>query len=174
MLKFGKALNKFVGYFTLISFVGVIVIMVLNVADVLSSKLFLRPITGAYEITQLLMLCTVIGSYAYGQTNHTHINMGLIILKFPRKVRYFITGVLGILSTATAVILGVAACKQAQIAMGKNTVTGALFIPWWPFYYIEGICMFILAVTLAYDMIMTFRALGGNEEVERYVDSTFS
>ena len=174
MLKFGKTLNKIIGYFTLISFVGVVAIMVLNVADVIASKVFTRPITGAYEITQLLMLCTVIGSYAYGQTNHTHINMGLIIGKFPRKLRYFISGILGVLSTATAIILGYAACKQAIIAMGKNTVTGALFIPWWPFYIIEGICMFILAVTLAYDTIMMFAALGGKEEIETYVDSTFS
>lgn len=174
MLKFGKVLNNVIGKFTLVSFVGVVAIMLLNVADVLSSKLFLKPIAGAYEVTQLLMLCTVIGSYAYGQTNHTHINMGLIILKFPKKARYFISGVLGILSTATAVVLGYAACKQAMIALGKNTVTGALFIPWWPFYIIEGICMFILAVTLAYDMLMSFRAIAGEEEIEKYVDSTFS
>ena len=174
MLKIRTKLEKAINIFTLISFVGTIAIMALNVADVFMSKVFQRPITGAYEITQILMLCVVIASYAYGQVRHTHINMGLIVGKFPKKLRYIVSGVLGILSVAIAIIIGIAACQQAASAMAKNTVTGALFIPWWPFYYVEALAMFVLALVLLYDTIMMFAAVGGDEDIEKYVDGMFS
>ena len=174
MLNLRKKLEKVINIYTLINFVGTILIMVLNCADVFMSKVFQRPITGAYEITQILMLCTVIASYAYGQVRHTHINMGLFIGKFPKKPRYIISGILMLLSVAIAIILGVAACQQAASAISKNTVTGALFIPWWPFYYLQGLSMFILAVVLLYDAIMMFAAVGGDNEIEKYVDGIFS
>ena len=102
LLKIGKGLSKAVSYFTLISFIGTLAMMLLNCADVFMSKIFLRPITGAYEITQLLMLCTVMASYAYGQTNHTHINMGLIIGKFHPIPKYLLSGILELISTGIA------------------------------------------------------------------------
>jgi len=174
LLKIGKGISKAVGYFTLISFVGTLAIMVLNVAVVFMSKVFLRPISGTYEITQLLMLCTVMASYAYGQTNHTHINMGLIIGKFPSVPKYLISGILELLSTGIAAVLGYAAFQQGQFAFAKGTCTGALFIPWGPFYYLEGVCMFILAIVLLYDTVMMFAAVGKNEEIRKYVDGIFS
>ena len=174
LLKIGKGLSKAVSYFTLISFIGTLAMMLLNCADVFMSKIFLRPITGAYEITQLLMLCTVMASYAYGQTNHTHINMGLIIGKFHPVPKYLLSGILELISTGIAAVLGYAAFQQAQFAMAKGTVTGALFIPWYPFYYLEGVCMFVLALVLLYDTIMMFAAVGKNEEIRKYVDGIFS
>ena len=174
LLKIGQKLGKVITGYTMISFVGALFMMLLNVADVLMSKIFTRPITGAYEMTELTMLCVVISSYAYGQVRHTHINMGLVIGAFPKKLKYALSGVLELVSTATAVIIGVAACQQAASAMAKNTVTGALFIPWWPFYYIEALGMFVLALVLLYDTIMMFAALGGDKEIEKYVDGIFS
>lgn len=174
LLKIGKKIENFVAKFTLISFICTIAIMLLNCADVFMSKVFTKPIAGAYEITQLLMLCTVIGSYAYGQTMKKHINMGLLVSKFPIVPRYLITGILGAASVAITVIIAIAAFQQAGVAMNKQTVTGTLFIPWWPFYIVEGICMLVFAVTLLYDTLMTFAALGNDAEIREYVESKWS
>ena len=38
---------------------GVLAIMLLNVGDVFSTKIFTKPVTGAYEITEVLLLLTV-------------------------------------------------------------------------------------------------------------------
>lgn len=174
LLKLGKKIENIVAKFTVVCFVCTIAIMLLNCADVFSSKVFSKSLAGTYEITQLLMLCTVIGSYAYGQTMKKHINMGLIVSKFPPVPRYLITGILGVASVAITVIIAIAAFQQAGGAMAKSTVTGTLFIPWWPFYTIEGVCMIIFALTLLYDTIMTFAALKGNPEVREYVESKWS
>lgn len=174
MLKVKKYIDKVVNIISLVSFVGVIAMMLLNVADVLMTKLFIKPITGAYELTQLMLLCTIMASYAYGQTQKTHINMGLIISHLPKIPKYLITGVNGILSTGTAAVLGVAACQQAQVAITKKVVTGALFIPWWPFYYIEAAAMFVFAFVLLYDTLLSFAALGKNEEIQKYVEESWS
>ena len=174
LLRLGKKIENIVAKFTLVSFICTLAIMLLNVADVFMSKVFSRSIMGAYEVTQLLMLCAVIGSYAYGQTMKKHINMGLLVSRFPYGLRYVVTGILGLASVVITVIIAIAAFQQSGVAMSKNTVTGTLFIPWWPFYIIEGICMLIFAIVLLYDTIMTFAALGGNKEIREYVESKWS
>lgn len=174
MLKLGKKIEKFVAKFTLVSFICTLGIMLLNCADVFMSKVFVRPIMGTYELTELFMLCAVIGSYAYGQTMKMHIYMGLIVGKLPKKVGYFISGVLGLASIAITITIAIAAFQQSGVAMAKNNVTSTLFIPWWPFYIIEGICMIVFAITLIYDTIMTFMAIGGNKEVQEYVEGKWS
>jgi len=174
LFKIGKIVDKVVSVISLVSYAGLIIMTLLNVADVIMTKFFIKPIQGAYEITQLVLLCTILASYAYGQTQKTHINMGLVISHLPKVLKYGIAGLTGLLSTGTAVLIGVAACQQAVASMAKNAVTGALFIPWWPFYYISAAAMFVFALVLLYDTVMAFAALGKNEEVQKYVESSWS
>ena len=102
MIKVGKVVEKTTFVVSMISYCGIIAIMLLNVGDVLMTKIFIKPITGAYEITECLLLCTVIASFAYAQSKKSHINMTLVIKFFPRSLKFLIYGLMGILSTATA------------------------------------------------------------------------
>ena len=137
MIKVGKVVEKTTFVVSMISYCGIIAIMLLNVGDVLMTKLFIRPITGAYEITECLLLCTVIASFAYAQSKKSHINMTLVIKFFPKSLRFLTYGLMGLLSTATAAIVGYAAILQAASAISKGTITSVLSIPMYPFYYIE-------------------------------------
>lgn len=172
MLKLGKAINKITFVVSLISYGGVLAIMLLNVADVLMTKLFLKPVTGAYEITEVLLLCTVMAAFAYGQSQKSHINMTLIIRVFPRFLKLFIFGLMGLLSTGTAVAVGYAAILQAESALIKGAATSVLFIPLYPFYYIEALAMFIFAVALLYDTIFAFASIF-NKKYEDMLISTW-
>ena len=83
--------TKAVGY---ISFVCVIVMMLMNVVDVLLGKLFNKPIIGAYELTQRILMCAVFAAFAYGQSKKAHINMTIVIARFPRPVRFVIFSIM--------------------------------------------------------------------------------
>lgn len=166
MLRFGKTVNRFTLAVSLVSYAGVLAIMLLNVGDVFMTKFFIAPITGAYEITEVLLLCTVMASFAYAQSQKAHINMGMILKRLPRRVAFAVYSFMGILSSATAGAVGYAAVLQAQSAMDRNAVTSVLQIPLYPFYYVEAVAMFFLALVLLYDAVFAFIAIRSDKYAE--------
>lgn len=158
MKEIGKYINKTTFIVSLVSYGGVVAIMLLNVADVLMTKTLNRSFTGAYEISEVLLLCTVMASFAYGQSKKTHINITLVVKIFPRSLKFFVLGLMELLSTATAFAVGYAAVVQAQSSMVKGAVTSVLLIPLYPFYYIEAMAMFVFSLALLYDTVIVFIA----------------
>lgn len=171
MLRIGRIMDKITLMVSLVSYGGVLAIMLLNVADVVTTKAFTEPITGAYEITEVLLLCTVMASFAYAQSQKAHINMGMVIRRFPRSLGLGIFSFMGLLSAATAGAVGYAAVLQAQSAMGRNAVTSVLQIPLYPFYYVEAVAMFIFAAVLLYDAVLAFMAIRNDKYAEIVISS---
>ncbi|MCX8032498.1 MAG: TRAP transporter small permease [Thermoleophilia bacterium] len=159
MERIGKILSRLTLALSLVSFAGVIVLMVLNVADVVMTKTAASPIPGAYEISEVLLLCTIMASFAYGQTNKTHINMTLFLKYLPKFLALPVYGVMGLLSGGTAGAVGYAAVLQAKSAIQKGAQTGVLAIPLYPFYYVEAVAMFIFALVLLFDAVVAFAAV---------------
>lgn len=141
-----------------ISFIGVIAILLLNVADVILAKTY-KPILGAYEITQRLLLCTVFASFAYAQTKKTHINMTILVVRFPRAVRFFMFTLTSLLSVFAAGVLAYAAFVQGGVSLDVGTATEVLLIPLYPFFYIEALSMAAFTVVLLYDAVMSFMSI---------------
>ncbi len=173
MLRIGHVIDRITLGVSMVSYAGVLAIMLLNVGDVFWTKAFTAPITGAYEITEVLLLCTVMASFAYAQSQKAHINMGMIIRRFPRPLGLGIFSLMGLLSAATAGAVGYAAVLQAQSAMERNAVTAVLNIPLFPFYYVEAIAMFIFAAVLLYDAVLAAVAIR-NKEYAEVVISTWA
>jgi TRAP-type C4-dicarboxylate transport system permease small subunit len=159
MNKLGKIVDKATFIVSLISYGGVVAIMLLNVIDVLMTKLLTKPISGAYEITECLLLCTVMASFAYAQSKKAHINMTILVRVFPKTLRFLVFGLMGLLSTGTATAVGYAAILQALSAIDKGTMTSVLGIPMYPFYYIEAAVMLVFALALLYDTVLAFMAI---------------
>ncbi len=173
MIKLGKIINKATFVVSLVSYAGVVVIMLLNVADVLLTKLATKPIIGAYEITESLLLCTVFASFAYAQSKKAHINMTILINFFPKALKFLIYGLMGLLSAGIASVVGYAAVLQAASAIDKGTITSVLMIPMYPLYYIEAGAMFVFALSLLYDAVLAFIAMFSKKH-EELVTSTWT
>jgi TRAP-type C4-dicarboxylate transport system permease small subunit len=166
MIKLGRIVSKATFIVSLVSYAGVVVIMLLNVADVLLTKFAAKPISGAYEITESLLLCTVFASFAYAQSKKAHINMTILINIFPKALKFFVYGLMGLLSAGVAAIVGYAAVQQALSAIDKGTVTSVLMIPMYPFYYIEAGAMFVFTLSLLYDAVLSFAAIFSKKHEE--------
>ena len=148
--------TKAVGY---ISFFCVVAMMLMNVADVLLGKLFNKPIIGAYELTQRLLMCAVFAAFAYGQSMKAHINMTIIIAKFPRPVRFIVFSLMSILSVFAAGAMTYAAAVQTGVTIDTGYVTEVLYIPLWPFYIVETLAMGVFTLVLIYDTILYIIAI---------------
>jgi TRAP-type transport system small permease protein len=171
MLRFGRIIDRATFVVSLVSYAGVLAIMLLNVADVFMAKSFTKPIQGAYEITEVLLLCTVMASFAYAQSRHAHINMGMVLKRFPRPVALAFYAFMGLLSAATAGAVGYAAILQAQSAMERGSVTSVLQIPLYPFYFVEAVAMFFFAVVLLYDAVFASVAIRNDEYAEKVIST---
>ena len=137
-----------------ISFVCVAAMMLMNVVDVIIGYLFSKHILGAYELTQRLLMCAVFTSFAYGQSKKTHINMTIVIAKFPRALRFIIFTFMSILSVLAAGAMTYAAAVQTGVAFSTGYLTEVLYIPLWPFYLVETLAMAVFTLALIYDTVL--------------------
>ena len=177
MKKVTNVLHKITGIVSLITHVSFLAIMVVIVADVILRKFGGAGITGAYEIVQVVLSAGVFAGFAYTQSEHGHVHVTLLISHFPQKIRFLVYGILAILSTAAAFFAAYGAYlatldNYKKFLNGAGT-TGVLRIPYYPFYIIEIICMAMLGVALAWDMIKSFIAIG-NKEVAEEIQSTWT
>ncbi len=164
--KISAGMEKFttaVGYF---SFICVIAMMVLNVGDVALNKIINKNIIGAYEISQRLLMCAVFASFAYAQSKKAHINMTIIIEKFPRVIRFAVFSLMSILSIVASGAMTWAAYLQTLDCIAKGYVTEVLYIPLWPFYVVEIIAMAIFTITIIYDTILYIIAIFRDDYAE--------
>ncbi len=164
--KMSSKMSKFTTAVGVVSFVCVLAMMLMNVADVIMTKIAQKPVIGAYELTQRFLMCAVFASFAYGQSKKSHINMTLIIAKFPRAVRFIIFTLMGVLSTVAAAAMTWAALLQGNVALDTGYMTEVLYIPLYPFYYVEFVAMAIFTVTLAYDTVLSAIAIGRDDFAE--------
>ena len=148
--------TKTVGW---ISFVCVIGMLLLNVADVVLSKVFHSPIIGTYELTQRILMCAVFTAFAYGQSEKAHINMTIVIRHFPRPLRFAVFTLMSVLSVLCVGAVTYAAFVQATVALDSGYMTEILYIPLFPFYLIESVAMGIFTLALVYDTVLYAMAI---------------
>ena len=159
MLNLKPVSDKIAKIIACISFAGIIAMTVLTVLDVLLSKIINAPVPGAFEIVERLMIITVFCAFAYGQTQKSHINMTLVIDKFPEKMQMILFSLMGIISVGASVVLTYAAFVQTFHSIKMNYQTAVLKIPFWPFYLMEGIAMAAFVLTLLYDTCLSVGAI---------------
>jgi TRAP-type C4-dicarboxylate transport system permease small subunit len=151
--------GRFTQAIALISFVCVVVMMLMNVVDVVIGYLFSTHVLGAYELTQRLLMCAVFTAFAYGQSKKSHINMTIVIVHFPRPLRFSLFTLMSVLSVLAAGAMTYAAAVQTGVAVTTGYMTEVLYIPLWPFYVVETVSMGIFTLALIYDTVLSFIAI---------------
>jgi TRAP-type C4-dicarboxylate transport system permease small subunit len=172
MKKFEKFLDRVIGLVSAVSYVGFVLIMLITVVDVFMRFVFNSPILGSYEIIERVVFCGVFASFAYAQLQKSHIQISMLLLLFPRRLRHACVALTGLLSAAIVLVMAYAAVVQAQTAFKAHYVTGVLKIPLYPFYWIEGATMFAFFVTLLFDAIKNMAAIF-DESAAREIQSTW-
>ena len=152
-----------IGSITYVAFTG---IMILISVDVVMRKVFEISIPGSYELVERMLLILVFAAFAYAQTNRGHIHVTLFIGRFPKFISMALFGVLGLLSTSTAVFCGYVIWLQGNFSLRSKTVTAVLHIPLYPFFYIASFCMCVFALTLFWDAIKSFIGIANSEVAE--------
>ena len=97
--------------------------------------------------------------------------MTLLISRFPRAPRFVIFTLTSYLSVIMAALLTYAAYYQGGVAKTGGTTTDILFIPLYPFFYIQAIAMTAFTVTLFFDAVLATIAIVKKDFAEHVMAS---
>lgn len=154
-----KKLSTGIGY---VGSIALFSMMLLTTADVVGRYLFNKPLVGAYEITEFLVLIVIFSFISNAQAHKNHVSVDLLFTKFPKKIR-FISNLLN--HIACLALMGLISWMSFLKAMELKEVGEAspnLVIPDYPFVIYLVIGCLVLCIEYLIDIIQI--ASGKREE----------
>ena len=132
------------------------IMMLMTVADVLLRKFSNRSVTGALEITELLMVLIVFGALARCEINDGHIRIDFVLKRFSPRIRIGIDAATQFLCFLFFTAMSWAAIRHAATMKMWGEVTLDLQLPVYPFVYAASIGCGLMALVLLFKSILAF------------------
>jgi TRAP-type C4-dicarboxylate transport system permease small subunit len=130
-----------------------VAMMFLGTADVIGRYVFNSPITGTYEISQVLMAGVVLLGWAYTMKTGGHVRVELLICRLPSRPRAIIDFVMMLLSLAIFIMIMWRSTLLALQYMEEHRVLQTLNIPVYPFFFLVPVGAFFLCLEIIIQMI---------------------
>ena len=120
--------------------------VLLTVADVLLRLVLDRPIRGALEIVEFLMVMVVFFAMAYTGLLKGHIVIQVLPSRLPERLRAILDSIADLISIGFGCLVIWQGIAQAHITQLRNDISGVLSIPVFPFYYVLvlGVALLVL------------------------------
>ncbi len=137
-------------------FIGVgtlLLMMFLGAGDVLGRYLFNHPIKGALEISQLMMAGVALLCWGYTQAIKGHINIEILLVRYPVRVQSFINLFSLIL---TIIIFGLITWQSTLIAletMKQSRMLENIPLPLFPFKFMVPVGALVLCLESTIQLI---------------------
>ena len=127
-------------------------LMLLVVADVLSTFVFSRPLTGTVEITEYMMVCLLIGM-APAAIAGQHVRVDAVITRFKPRVQAIMESVLYIFCLGMAAMLTWRGLMQGLMVLSYHSTSSMLRIPRFPFYVVLVVSFAMLALATLFLLV---------------------
>jgi TRAP-type C4-dicarboxylate transport system permease small subunit len=110
----------------------IIALMILTVADAIGRYAFLKPITGAHEIGQLMMAGLTYLAIGYALMKGAHIRITFFVDKLNLSAKYFV-GLIGTIIGLSFFVIHSYGSWQVfwQSFAIRETMYAAIALPWW-------------------------------------------
>jgi TRAP-type C4-dicarboxylate transport system permease small subunit len=144
--------------------VGLAILMLMalfTLADVVGRSGFNKPITGAYELTELLFVVVVACVLGYSVILKSHVRIDLLVSHFPSRMQAAIDTISSLISSAVFFLISWRVFLQSLRVKSQAVTSGILDVPVYPFQFILAFgCLLIGAMFL----IEFFRSLSKRTE----------
>ena len=134
------------------------VLVLLTTVDVVSRRLLNSPIPGAFELTGFILGITVFFTLAYCAAEGGHVEVDILMSRFPQKIQKSIASVMYLFST---VLLGLLSWQLFLLAIRVKDMneTSAILAIWlFPFIFIAAIGATLLTLVF---LVMSLNNLSG-------------
>jgi TRAP-type C4-dicarboxylate transport system permease small subunit len=162
-LSISKTLKKFstgIGY---IGAFALFAMMLLTTTDVVGRYLFNKPLTGAYELTEFLVLILIFSFLSNAQAHKDHVSVDLIFTRFPKKFRFVVNLFNHIICFVLMVLITWMSLLKALELKEVGEASPNLVIPDYPFVFFLVIGCLVLCIEYLRDLILI---VSGNEDKE--------
>jgi TRAP-type C4-dicarboxylate transport system permease small subunit len=133
---------------------GILAVMLfLASMDVLLRYFFNRPISGALELIQYMMLMIVVSGFAQCTIEKSHIRVEILIEKCPTKVRTVLYCITSFLTLGLIVLISRQAVIYAGFLLDAHLTSPVLFIPAFPFAIVLALGMTVFALALLAEFV---------------------
>ena len=135
----------------------IIVLMVLlTVVDVCLRYIFNSPITGSYEVTELMMAVLVFASVGFTMSVKDHVSVDLVVTKLPDRVRALLEAITCLLAFGLFALAAWRNVLHTGTTWERHDVSAELFIPVSPFVLFVALGLAVLSLVL---LVQFFQSL---------------
>jgi len=132
----------------------ILVMMLGTTTDVVLRYIFNRPIGGAFEVTELLMLVLVALGLAYTQSRKGHVFIELISSKFPPRLQAVNDVIVYLVCLGMCILITWRVVLAARVTQVTNMEASPVVeVPIYPFYYMLGFGVAVLCLVYIIDIL---------------------
>ncbi len=135
---------------------ALVVLALVTVIDVIGRYVCNRPLLGALELSELMMVFLAFGCFAYTELQKDHVEVDVFVNRFPPRARAACETFAAVLSTGLWGLIAWRTAMQAQKVRAASEVTSNLLLPVYPFLWVAAVGSAAFALTL---LIRTLKAL---------------
>lgn len=142
-----------------------VILMLMTVIDVVLRKWFNLPISGSYELTQIMLSLIVLFAFGYANDYKEHVVIDIFYTKMPYGMKKFCSILTALLALVMTAVLTFVVFRQGIRLMASGGITFSLKIPLWPFAMIGSVGFFGYFLSIVCDILFIFmdRKVFGDE-----------
>ncbi|MDD4635417.1 MAG: TRAP transporter small permease [Dehalococcoidales bacterium] len=148
--KISKGLNQ---GFNWVAGAGLVIMLVLTVADVIAIKVFSSPIPGTIELVSFLSVVVIAFALAYTQQLKGHIQVDFFVTRLPHIIRDFFGALVSAIGIVLFALLAWRSFEYAQVLQLTGEVSMTQRIPFYPFVYAIAVCCIPVCLQLLIELI---------------------
>lgn len=136
-------------------------LVVVTVVDVAGRYLFNKPLFGAVEISEFLLVFIGFGGLAYAELRQAHITVDFFVTALPRRIQALLDSAAALLGALFWGFVAWRAIDHAEQIREAAEVSINLAIPTYPFYLAVALGSTLFALLLAGRVFRALRAGAG-------------
>ncbi|MFP3975037.1 MAG: TRAP transporter small permease [Dehalococcoidia bacterium] len=133
------------------------VLMLITGVDVIGRYLFDKPLTGAYEMTELAMAIIVIIGWGYTQVEKAHVDIDLFYNRLPHSIQTILDFLIPLLGLALFVFIGWQGINFTMDSISWGETTEMLHIPVWIFKLMISVGALSLSLQFMADIVTAWQ-----------------
>lgn len=137
--------------------VSLAALMFLTTANVVGRYILKRPIFGAFEISEILLLVTIAFGFAYVGLKKSNIHIDVVTNHLPSKVNAILRVVLDPIVLISFILLGWEGFARSKQLFSEGQLFSTISWPEWPFQMILGIGYLTLCLVLLRDLLVNYK-----------------
>lgn len=157
---------------TYICMILIALMMLLMVSDVVARTVFSRPIPGATEWVQVMLVCCMTSLGASIMVG-SMVEINMFTKKLKPVPQVVLDVIVLIISLVIIVLIAIQQFRAGQRSMQNNVVWSSVKVPQWPFLFLFGVSYAVAALVVIMTIIRKIIALAqGRAEEEVKLGST--